>query len=305
MDPTLPVLESPFFKEVPDDIEPLFHYTDAGGLIGMVQYKKLWLTSIHYQNDSQEYYHAFSLVQEVLEKHYPGLLQAWSLLSMNNTSTVFTFSLSTKKDSLSQWRGYCPDGGFAISFNRDQFNQFIKREEISVAKCIYDKDDQEKFIIEHVIGFTPEYYAEKKALEEAPHYQYDPKIMYFNKKLLDKISSIAPLLKHKGFSDEEEWRLIKVIQTSSESKSLGDSVERYWPENTIKVRARKNKLIPYIELSMKHGDDNPVAISQVVVSPTSHKELASDACRALLYMEGRVNNYDVKIENSKIPYVNW
>lgn len=304
MNPAALVTESPFFNEIPDGIDHLFHYTDAGGLIGMVQYGKLWLTSIHYQNDSQEYHYAFSLVKEVLEESYPGLLEEWALGSRGKTSTVFTFSLSEKRDSLSQWRGYCPDGGFALSFRREQFNEFIKREKIFVAKCRYNKTEQKEFIKKYVIEFSPEYYIEKKALEVAPCFHRDMRIMYFNKYLFDRIVRIAPLLKYDGFIDEQEWRLIKVLQTSSEAKSLGDSVKNYIPKDTVKIRSRKDKLVPYIELVMNRDNGEPVAIDEVVISPTSHEELALDACNILLHTKCR-DSINGTASNSKIPYINW
>lgn len=304
MTPTDQVFEYPFLHEIPDGIAPLFHYTDAGGLTGMVQYGKLWLTSIHHQNDVQEYYYAFNLVKEILEEFYPGLLSDWALSSREKTSTVFTFSMSEKKDSLSQWRGYCPDGGFSLSFNREQFNEFIRRENISVGRCIYDKDIQKEFIIKHVIQFSPEFYLEQKALEVDPHHQVDYNILYFNKRLFRTVVAIAPLLKDKGFADEYEWRLIKVLDTSSEAKSLSDSVKHYVENDTVKVRSRKNKLIPYIELSMNCDNGKQVAISEVVIGPTSHKELALDACNVLLHMKGRETR-NGNASNSEIPYVNW
>lgn len=304
MNPAAPVRESPFLTEIPDGTVPLFHYTDAGGLSAMVQYGKLWLTSIHYQNDSQEYYYAFNLVREVLGEYYPGLLEDWGLNLREKTSTVFTFSLSEKRDSLSQWRGYCPDGGFAVSFKREQINEFIRREKILVAKCIYGKEEQKEFIIKHVIEFSPEYYQEKQALVVAPHFHRDERIMYFNKYLVNRVVRIAPLLKDSGFSDEQEWRLIKILSTSSEAKSLGDSVMHYIEGDTVKVRIRKNKLVPFIELSINCDNGEQVGISEVVISPTSHEELALDACNVLLHLKGR-NTRNGSASNSKIPYVNW
>lgn len=305
MTPSMSTLDTPFFQEIPENVGPLFHYTDAGGLLGMVQYKKLWLTSIHYQNDSQEYYYAFDLVKEILEKHYPGLLQYSEVYSREKTSTVFTFSLSERKDLLSQWRGYCPDGGFAISFNKSQLNELVASEDILVAKCIYDKKEQISFIIDNVIEFRPEYYMQRLELEKDPLHAKDMQIFYFNKQIFNKITRIAPLLKDCSFSEEQEWRLIKVLQTSSDAQSLGDSVKKYIAENTVKIRARKNKLIPYIELPLNRCNNEPVAISEIVISPTPHKELALDACNALLFAESRVINHGVKIKNSKIPYINW
>ncbi len=48
--PQSQVLQYLYVSELPND-KDLFHYTDAGGLLGIAQYQKLWLTNLHYLND--------------------------------------------------------------------------------------------------------------------------------------------------------------------------------------------------------------------------------------------------------------
>lgn len=291
---------SPLLAEIPEGINDLFHYTDAGGLLGMVQFKKLWLTSIHYQNDSEEYYYAFNLVKDILINEYFSLAVDSLETSEDRMSTVFSFSFSEEKDLLSQWRGYCPNGGFAISFDREELNKIIRREELTVAKCVYDKSEQRDFIINNIIGFTPEQYLEAVRQTRVTD---TPRMHYICKYLLEDVRRLSPLLKHSSFSGEKEWRIFKKVQTSSEAKLLSDSARNYIPANTIKIRSRKNFLIPYIEVPLDEGSAT-VNIKEVVISPTPHKSLALDACKVLLYGD-RVTNYNAQVENSTIPYVNW
>ena len=44
----------------------LFHYTDLGGLIGILTTNDLWLTHSRFSNDEQELTHGYSLAQDVV-----------------------------------------------------------------------------------------------------------------------------------------------------------------------------------------------------------------------------------------------
>jgi hypothetical protein len=48
--------------------EPLFHYTDLAGLLGIVTNNDLWLTHSLYSNDAEELRHGRSVAREVLKK---------------------------------------------------------------------------------------------------------------------------------------------------------------------------------------------------------------------------------------------
>ncbi len=270
----------------------------------MVQHHKLWLTNIHYQNDSKEYYYAFKLVRNILIKEYNGLAINFLKGFKNKVSSVFTFSLSEKRDLLSQWRGYCPKGGFSLSFDRRQFNEVIKQEKLIVGRCLYDKVSQRNAVIQHVIGFTSKEYSDACQDTKQTMQQLPPEMFYFGKHLFESISQIAPLLKHSSFAGEKEWRVFKVVQTSSEAKSLAQSAQYYFPEGLVKVRPRQNMLIPYIEVPMLDEKGLFVNISKVFISPTPHKKLALDSCGVALHPDKSIN-YGVVVRNSKIPYVNW
>ena len=105
----------------------IFHYTSQRGLIGIAQSKSIWATNIHYLSDSAEFIHAIDLVNhlmrvegescsEVRVKHLFYRL-AMTKENIENIS-IYVCSFSEKKDLLSQWRGYCPNGnGFSIGFD--------------------------------------------------------------------------------------------------------------------------------------------------------------------------------------------
>ena len=293
------------FGQVPEEIPPLFHYTDAGGLLGMIGGKKLWLTNIHYQNDSKEYSYAFDMLRKVINK-YESHLSHINLDSISKImGPVFTFSLSEVRDSLSQWRGYCPDGGYAISFTNAQLNELLKEDNLFLGRCIYEEEEQERIIMRDVIGFTPEELFQ--AIKNHRPGVRRPASMDFSilsTLISNRIFRIAPFLKHKSFRDEKEWRLVKSIISANATpfQLLSDVMVLAHPK-AVKIRSRKNLLIPYTEVKL-NKDDALVGLQEIVVGPTPHSYFALEACKVLLRTEGYQPSV-ISVSNSEIPYVNW
>jgi hypothetical protein len=115
------------------DDDLLYHYTSAAGLIGLLgtdaTSARMWMTQIQYMNDDSEFYHAYEFARseiESLKEECPNARRVisgiWGIphdLKDRNLPPVkrtmitryFAFSLTENPDLLSQWRGYCPDGG--------------------------------------------------------------------------------------------------------------------------------------------------------------------------------------------------
>jgi hypothetical protein len=129
----------------------LFHYTDGGAVIGMIQNKELWATSVQYMNDPNELhfvideviqYCKFQIEARPEHKHvvflagdesHPhnskenienemalnvlediiGYLQSRS----KKHEQICLISLSENGDLLSQWRAYASNGGYSIGFD--------------------------------------------------------------------------------------------------------------------------------------------------------------------------------------------
>lgn len=296
------------FDEIPAGTPALYHYTDAGGLIGMVEHKKLWLTNIHYLNDDKEFYHAIDLAEEVLKEEYPGLFaKSGGVFKslMETMSPIFCFSLSEEEDSLSQWRGYTPNGGYAISFQEQMLNATIKKEGLLIGQCLYNKDEQVKAIIDNVIGFTPEEYKRASVTRGEDTYLIK-RINNLRYYIVQNMMRIAPLLKHSSFKDEKEWRLIKDMSKKGGGNYESPETMVLTPDSgSFKIRARRNLLIPYVEVPFNFEAGLITNFSQVVVGPTPHKKLAAEACRILLSNNLSLFNAASLIRNSEIPYVNW
>ena len=210
----------------------------------------------------------------------PGTTDAWK----SALGRVFGTSFCRKGDLLSQWRGYGLTGnGVSISFDQKQLaDDFGPSCKLAIIE--YNSEAQISRIrsfIEHAfsgycktmdgvpIGFTWR--------EDGPD---DIAIDTGFKSFLDSMARIAHTFKRLGFSEEEEYRLIKTVLKESEL-------------NEVEVRARGNSLVPYVSLQLRRGK---LPIKEIIHGPAYESDSAKYALVALLKQKGYP---DVKISRSK------
>ena len=108
-------------------IEPLYQYTSAAGLQGILESEAIWCTNYRHLNDPSEVRHGMARAQEVFEAAQKGidgraglfLRCAADLFSHDNVATLefFIACFSSARDDLGQWRAYGDNGrGFAVGF---------------------------------------------------------------------------------------------------------------------------------------------------------------------------------------------
>ena len=280
------VLDS-YFNTEPSDSQ-LFHYCNQDGLMGIVKDKKVWASNILYLNDSQEFEYACTLALNILSRkskipnpleNYPDIpsIARGSLLEMLHNayknftdfqkfhydfltsmikglhesaqkSPIFVFSLSEEKDLLSQWRGYCPrDGGFSLGFDLKQLLPRLEKNKFRIAKCIYNEIEQEE-LVEKLLKKPLEFIEIHDLADPANLSEYVKALNYF----IRKFNEIAPVLKHKSFKEEEEWRIIS------------PRTEKIY--NDIEYRKGKSIFVPYIKIPIV-DDNEKIPLSTIYVGP--------------------------------------
>ena len=220
------------------DTPELYHYTDKAGLFGMAQNKTLWLTNVRFMNDKTEFNYGLNLVKKFIEAKYDKRLGQFlndKELRFEEVPYTFSFSLSENKDTLSQWRGYCPKGGFSLSFDKEMLDSLLRKNNLRIQQCFYEQSDIEKFIIQEIVRMTPEEY--QKSVD-MPFYNKGMERMPFD--LVSRVFSQIPFIKDIGFKEEKEWRIVK---HDHHEKPIAHQKE-------IKYRDRNNKKIPYLEYSI-------------------------------------------------------
>jgi hypothetical protein len=273
----------------------LYHYTKPDGLIGIATTRRIWATEIRYLNDSNEFEHALEIFGKIITEYYEGsarlikrvkqidkmFINALQRTVWNNWDhQVYVTSFTEVGDLLSQWRGYCPNGGYAIGFEFGILKKVSSQNDAELWPCIYDDKTKRQLIIETLV-FHHRFLQRLRSRESK--YDSVELVKIVAQRFAFRLFSIAPILKDKSFSEEREWRIIS-------------SRLRIHPE--IIYRATPSKIVPYINLFLCTGTQ-PLSIREVICGPNSNHEHAKKAIIGLL-KESRIPDHKIKL--STTPY---
>ena len=260
---------------------PLYHYTTQAGLLGMAQNKTMWLTNLRYMNDAEEFNYGLNFIRKYIKENYHESLGR----RLNNPElnyaeipAAFSFSLTEQKDLLSQWRGYCPEGGYSVSFDSERLQTFVGSNKLQLARCLYEEDEIAQLIEERIVCMSPEQYLKElkpgsspsKGMSRMPH------------ELLDRAFRIIPFIKHPSFREEKEWRILNMEHYERRLHELPD----------VKIRGGNNRFIPYLEYKINDLGGN--LIDGAILSPGEPDILAIGSTKLLLQTQ--------KVNSSSIPY---
>lgn len=138
-----------FMREKPSG--SLYHYTDAAGLLGIVESRSLWATDYRHLNDRKEYRIGAKLLKDELGKHRLAEKhrRAFERLVAETQKTCYVLSFSEMGDQLSQWRAHCPSGnGYALGFKRSNaLFASAKQHSFNLVRCAYDLQEQKKLSV--------------------------------------------------------------------------------------------------------------------------------------------------------------
>ncbi|NTX58810.1 DUF2971 domain-containing protein [Myxococcus sp. CA039A] len=295
-------IKDQFFSEFStlDDAPPdtLYHYTDPGGLLGILNTKALWFSRSGFLNDATEATHGLSLIQAALKEKLElkntrlsaSLLQTTerkigTFLTSNFAPFITCFCASG--DLLSQWRGYGSlGGGFAIGFSPNELEARVKTKDrpAILAKVIYDIEHQKSYISRAIDSFcaladsweVAGWKAESDELIEAAD-------IGLRTALIDAFFRF----KHPGFAEENEWRLI---------------VFEKMDHPALSFRSAGPRIIPYFCINMCRITTPPesLPITRIVCGPTVNQELTKQALALRLAQDPGLR--DVKVEASLVPF---
>jgi hypothetical protein len=262
-------LVNEFLEQVPES--PLYHYTNANGLIGILRSKTIWASSIHHLNDTQEYKHAVGMISDELKKRidevnpftlHPGHpIESLHLLQENlhslEKTTVYVASFSEQKDVLSQWRGYCKEGdGYSIGF-MPQILTCLNGKGHQLVKCVYRPEDQRSLcnaLIDSYLEIDAKFVGKRTLWRHGSKSEWRT-----------KFSLLAAAIKHEGFQEEVEWRLV-----GKEDDNI-----------IVEFRSGRSGVVPYIEIRLVEDETN-VPVAELVIGPTDDKEASLIGARKIM-----------------------
>lgn len=205
----------------------VYHYTDAAGLLGIVECQELWLSNTLFLNDSRELAYGFDRIVEALHRRTgdaPHLCRA-ALRHFEQPSAgeeppdeprlpndVYVASFSEAGDSLSLWRSYSQQAsGYALGFSVPKLLETIAPNNAEAvesrstpvyqtAAVIYEEREQVR-VINEIIDMSAA--QEQRLLTDGDAAQKHNAAL----NLSGTLRFMMPLLKDPGFADEREVRM--------------------------------------------------------------------------------------------------
>lgn len=248
----------------------LWHYTDAGGLSGIVESEGLWATNTRFLNDATELGYGLQLAGEFIRTYSStarltpeasaflrGLAdpeQADVTGFLRRNLDVYVACFCEDGDLLSQWRAYAGTdtaGGYALSFETGSPLQAWVHAAggahgLRLVRVLYDRDEQEAVLHDLLNRLVP-------VLEENSQERERKDAVASN--LVDALAAFAASCKDSAFAEEREWRI--VYDRSNDADPL-----------PLSHRATRGLLVPYVALDLRRPE----------VAPTGHLPLASINC---------------------------
>jgi hypothetical protein len=268
----------------------VYHYTDARGFKGIIESQEIWATSIYYLNDWTEFYHGRDAfidgAKALLKSEEKGDAAREMLRVLSNSRPqmfVCSFSGAKDGDDLSQWRAYCPKGGYAIGFPVAELLKHAHALQLNLYQCNYGSPNSqgtvEKFA--DIIG---------KVIDMAGGLNGFRSQFQFSNPLMDMLLIFIAQYKNDAFIAENEHRLV--------------SISRYNAD--LRFRMSGSLSVPYVAFSLKNKELWEQA--QIVLSPClgSRQELRLESAK--MFLESELQKKDLpndcarNIRVSKVPY---
>lgn len=295
-------------KTVHEEHPELMHYTSATGLYGIVTSKTLWASHTSFLNDAEEVVGFLDrrlsmILKPELERHVAEsveltiqvekssqqgcdlLDQWWRRFSegfkeaQEKTQDHYVASFCTASDEwvsqnglLSQWRGYGPDGGYAIVFDAEGLNALLAKdasiyrdseEVLAFGDVQYDQDIGDSSfvpdaqVLEHVHRVRDRFAAYLRRQEDRRDYD-----------AFDSIALLSTFWKHRGFQEEREVRI--VVGEPSPKIQLDIANEVTTPFRRIYSFLRNGVAVPCIHL-FEDQKLETLPIRRIIVGPHPDK----------------------------------
>jgi Protein of unknown function (DUF2971) len=284
----------PLLKHLAQKPPPvLYHYTSMEVLEKITRSGEIWASDIEFLNDSEEYVNAKAFIKHELEMRVAKDEKLRSIVHAHvgqmfhelDHRDVYVASFSMEGDSLSQWRGYCPNGqGVAVGFlpwalSSGELDLAVgdnKSAGKALLKCVYTPKEKTKLLDAHLNHFL------KLVTEHFGTDSMEPGLF-----LGALTEACCPFFKNESFREEREWRL-------SVRCSYRDVPQR-------EFHMGRSTVVPHLQINLRKNYRLDF-IKEVVIGPTPNKDLAFMGVKTLL---NRRELSRAVVRHSNIPYRMW
>lgn len=280
----------------PDNIPPLYHYTDARGLLGIIENSEMWATHYRYLNDSSELHHGQKVFDEEVAKlieskeHHGAEVFLRAMANLPNyfdhRSECYIFCFTEKPDLLNQWRDYGTIGGFSLGFEGNTLRELLNSNQNGrLFKVHYDEPELRSIYRDIILDFMREW------INQLPAYSKQQEVLlnYHTEVISRMVSWTSMFFKHPAFKIEAEWRFC-ILAGDAWEGSLGASRECF--------RSGRFGLTPYLKWPILDKSNKRIPFKDLYVGATGDLENAQNALKLLLK---RYDYKDIPVIPSNLP----
>lgn len=292
----------------PAKTEPtIFHYTNAAGLIGIINSRGLWAPGSNYLNDPMEVSFAAQALDAALRERLQdggatsdrakaALVLLERYIDPNSPDQYredqsFVTSFSRSDQSLTLWRLYGGRNGFCIGFDEHQLLRWVGQDFPTGDGKNLLPDEREEFDgvqanYQLSAGIEDVSYGElhvKPILDEILAAPFEAHQTHLNEQVLRTAMRKLSNIKHPAFEDEREVRLI----VRAEHHAL-DSGVRVSASGTLV--AFQTVVFPY------------EAVQSITIAPSANAPQQRRALQALMAHGGRAPYGHVDIRECDLPF---
>lgn len=293
-------------------IDLVWHYTNAQGLLGILQSDQLWATSTRMLNDGREIAHGLDLLGNEamrylednsdlspIQRAYISDCVGESYTAML-ASDIYAICASLESDSLSQWRAYAGSGGYAIGLDPNvvltivtehtgRYFDVLENRTTGWRVVLYGDDD----ITDHarsVFDFLASTAPAPDAKRGSDQWNSLVRSGLF------PLNLTAPWIKHPGFADERE---VRWAFTGEQATQIAGATH---------LRTNNLGIVPYLRvtanvdpsgMSVSSSVSRALPIREIMVGPCPYPEAAIRGLGSALKITGY---HDVDITLSEVPY---
>lgn len=177
----------------------VYQYRTFGGFWAILKSDSFWATNARFSNDAEEQRFGANVLRVL------GIDEAAEAKAKMSLDENYIVCFCKEDDKLSQWRGYAPDGGCSIGF--DLMNMAVRY------YCPEAQDATKGSVT--AVQLSPVFYLDQQKKGDDASYretcERQLQIDALEGDLDNQLSEICrrvPYIKHKGFQEENEYRLV-------------------------------------------------------------------------------------------------
>lgn len=282
----------------------IYHYTDLGSALKVIETKQFWFTERAHLNDTLELQYGLAIAQEIFDaaaNDAPDILKPAAdqlkeeVLKGLGDYGYWVASFSYRDNDLSQWRSYADEGrgvclGFSVQdLDMLKFAHHLDSFRINCLRFPVQYDEAElRDCLRPYIDLAIEFLRSVNLPSWQSYSEPDGEALGYERAILTETMSGLYLhsmrFKHEAYKHESEYRL-----------ALNADRLLVEPSPYHKVRARGGEVVGYLDLPIPNW---PGALTHVVMGPAAAPRLEEQLTTAFRSFGLSLPNLD----RSKIPF---